>query len=102
MRSCSSPSFQMLTSRRKPQRASYVRASYTLESPCTKVADATWSLCRGFADLLAYNLVIIQGGDIDHSTVFFFPRPRDPDWEGPAEYAAKGWSFGAFEMGGFN
>jgi hypothetical protein len=55
--------------------------------------------------------VIVPGADIEDikdigdpdSSVFFFPRPWRPDWEGPKDYADKDppWSFGAFEMGGF-
>ena len=64
-----------------------------------------WRLAEQYSDLICFNLVILPGDDIESSTVFFFPRPFRPEWEGPSEHRGinegKGWSFGAFEMGGF-
>lgn len=65
-----------------------------------QVAALVWRLADGYASLLAFNLVITPGADIERSSVFFFPRPWRPVHEGPQTYAGK-WTFGAFEMGGF-
>lgn len=65
------------------------------------VAPVVWRLAEQYGDLVSFSLVITPGQDIEHSSVFFFPRPFKPDWEGPQKYIDKDWSFGAFEMGGF-
>ncbi|MGH9752864.1 MAG: hypothetical protein ACREA2_08765 [Blastocatellia bacterium] len=94
------------------------------------VASVVWRLAHDYNSLVSFNLVVIappgQAGlpetsdepkgptakraHVEHSSVYFFPRPWRPDWEGPkaregqdwsATRAFEDWSFGAFEMGGF-
>jgi hypothetical protein len=69
------------------------------------VARLVWRLAEEYAALQSLNLVIAPGSGNERSSVFVFPRPWKPAFDGPHRYrdleSGRGWAFGAFEMGGF-